>query len=367
MIPGRPGMAGMVHIMVNGFAHVEELGLPKDSGAHPLVTDDWAMAYARTANQRFEGLLMLDLEPFSVGKAGYPELGQAGEGLVDAQHAHQLLHQAMVAYHPLVGAIDVSIFAGQGSATIGPPIFMHRASAPGPTVPRKHHKGENPHETFPVIGASLHVGGLWLEGSAFSAKELTPADSRFYPHVAAPVSFAARARYDLWDLGEVQVSGERLRDQGTGVPDAWQISASAYATSEVREWRVDALLDWAIDMPDGGAKAQGALAEVALRDPTYRDIFWTRGEFDQREEATGTISSPWLFGSLGFERVFLVSPSTGLQLGAYAEATEVSIPSSLEATYGRGHALTMDAGLHLFGMWMLRSHGGGGSMAGMKM
>jgi hypothetical protein len=46
----------------------------------------------------------------------------------------------MVAVHPLawtaVGAAsmmeepvwDLSLFAGQGSATIGPPVFMHRAS-----------------------------------------------------------------------------------------------------------------------------------------------------------------------------------------------------------------------------------------------
>jgi hypothetical protein len=354
LIPGRPGMGGMVHIMVNAFGWLENLGLPPSSAddgkTHAELTDDWVMGYWRHPKGWVEALVMLNLEPFSVGKAGYPELGQSGEGLYDAQHSHLLFHQLMVAAHPIPA---VSIFAGQGSATIGPPIFMHRASNPGPTVPRKHHKGENPHETLPVLGASYKLGGLWVEASAFSAKELTPDDSRFYPHPSAPVSFAARLRYDLWDLAELQVSGERLRDQGDMVPDAWQASASAYAYGDVREWRYDALLDWGLDHADGEKTSQGVLAELALRDPSYRDTAWLRGEANQREEADGSVSSPWLFTTLGFEHVLIVGH--GLQLGAFAEATFAHVP--LSSVYGTSEAVTLDAGLHLFGMWML---GGGG-------
>src|SRR4029079_7138970 len=150
--------------------------------------DTWAMGYGRDASGTIEGLLMLNFEPFTVGRAGIPEVGQSGEGLWDAQHSHQFIHQAMIALHPLAGLpgwgpvgmseegdYDLSLFFGQGSATIGPPIFMHRASSPGPTVPRKHHKGENPHETFPVIGAAVRYDVTTIEGSIFGAKELTPA------------------------------------------------------------------------------------------------------------------------------------------------------------------------------------------------
>lgn len=164
----------------------------------------------------------------AVGPAGIPEIGQSGEGLWDAQHAHQLIHQAMIALQPLAGIegwhpegmmkegrYDLTVFGGQGSATIGPPIFMHRASNPGPTVPRKHHKGENPHETFPVLGTSLRIEDTWFETSVFSALELTPQDSRLYPHVAAPESIASRVRNVFGELLEVQVSGERLRARRT--------------------------------------------------------------------------------------------------------------------------------------------------------
>jgi hypothetical protein len=375
LIPGRPGMAGGIHLMVNGFAHLLNPGLGgyriENPGAGgfdggrtvPLLTDDWAMAYWRQSHGWVEALIMLNFEPLTIGEAGYPEVGQSGEGLWDAQHAHQLIHQAMVAVHPLSGLsggavrmgqegdYDLSLFFGQGSATIGPPIFMHRASSPGPSVPRKHHKGENPHETFPVLGASFRWHGTWLEASAFSALELMPDDTRFRPHAAAPESFAARVRQDLGGWLELQLSGERLREQGHGEPDAYQASASAYGYGSRCGWRFDGLLDWALDRPDGGRNAQAAVAELAVRDPSYRDTLWMRSEFNQREEATGGVSSPWLFQTLGFEHAW--ARWQGLQLGLYGEATFGHIPASQAPRYGHDDFVTLDLGLHLSGMWML--------------
>ena len=331
------------------------------------------MAYGRDAGGWVEGLLMLDFEPLSIGPAGIPELGQSGEGLWDAQHAHQLLHQAMIAVHPLAGlpgwhpesmmqegSYDFSLFGGQGSATIGPPIFMHRGSNPGPTVPRKHHKGENPHETFPVLGASLRLHDTWLEASTFSDLELTPQDSRFYPHVAPPESFAARVRQYVDDVLELQVSAERQRDQGHGEPDAWQLSASAYAWGFVHDWRLDALVDWALDAPDpppgrSGQTAQALLGEVATRAPSMREVAWFRSEFNQREEPAsrlGVVSSPWLFETLGFEHVLVTQGPSGLQFGVFGEGTVILLPQSLEWFYGTDVAVTLNVGIHLSGMWM---------------
>jgi hypothetical protein len=254
---------------------------------------------------------------------------------------------------------DLSFFFGQGSATIGPPIFMHRASSPGPTVPRKHHKGENPHETFPVIGAALRVGSTTFEASAFNGKELTPEDSRLYPHPGPPDSFGGRVRHTI-ALGaggiEGQVSAERLHDQGAGEPDATQVSASAYLWTSVADWRFDALADWAIDIPDGEATANGALVELAVRTPDRRTTTWARVEFNQREEPASRgsfVSSPWLFGTLGGERVVAGGAESGLQVGFFGEATLAYIPAALQGMYGTDVAVTLNVGLHLFGMWML--------------
>jgi hypothetical protein len=374
LIPGAPGMAGGFHFMLNAFAHLQNVGLgghtiqnatvkPWNGGETvPLLQDDWLMGYGRDANGYVEGLVMLNLEPLTIGPEGVPELGQSGEGLWDAQHAHQFLHQAMIAFHPLAGvtgpngALDLALFAGQGSATIGPPIFMHRASSPGPTVPRKHHKGENPHETSPVLGTQLRVGSTWLEASAFGDEELTPHDSRFYPHPAPIRSAAARVRQGIGDLLELQVSGERLRDQGHGEPDAWQASASAYAWGDVHRFRLDALLDYGVDIPDMGPSASALLFEVAARSPRRRDTLWLRSESLQREESDalgGGVSGLWFFESMGFERVAWSDPTSGLQVGIFGEATYARIPGSLASYYGREDAVTMSLGLHLFGMWML--------------
>ena len=366
LIPGNPGMPGGVHVMINAFAHVESTGLGQ---TQPLLTDDWAMIYGRDKRGWIEGTLMLNFEPFTVGAAGYPEIGQSGEGLWDAQHAHQFLHQAMIAVHPLAGTWgpgalhDLSIFAGQGSATIGPPIFMHRASSPGPTVPRKHHKGENPHETFPVVGMSYREGDTTFELSAFSALELTPEDSRFHPYVAAPVSGAARVRHVINHMLELQISGEHLHDQGHGEPDTSQLSASAYFWKEVKRWRMDALLDYALDAPDVGDASQAVLGEFALRSPNRRETMWLRSEFNQREEPAsrgGGVSSPWFFQTAGYEHVLFVT--AGLQVGVFGELTAIAIPPSLQSFYGHDAAVTVNFGLHLFGMWMP-----GMNMSGMKM
>jgi hypothetical protein len=142
------------------------------------------------------------------------------------------------------------------------------------------------------------------------------------------------------------------------------LSASAYAWGDVQGWRLDGLADWAIDMPDrdiNGEKhtAHGALVEAAARTPNRRQTFWLRSEFDQREESPalgGDVSSPWLFETLGYEHVVAGGTKSGLQLGVFGEATYINIPPSLRGFYGSDSAVTVNVGLHVFGMWMLDAH-----------
>ncbi len=365
LIPGRPGPRW--HIMVNAFAQLQNLGLAGtqiDSGAgrfdggetDALLTGTWVMGYYRSPRRWVEAVLMLNFEALSVSDGGTPELGQEGEGLIDAQHSHLLLHMAMVGFHPLASSAcnllaiqhddepchDLTIFAGQGSATIGPPVFMHRASAPGPTVPRKHHKGENPHETMPVLGATFRYHGTSVEASVFGNRRLGPDDSRLRPWPAVPRSLAARVRQDLFGWLELQLSAAHLVAQGPDGEEDDQLSASAYGYRTVRGWRGDALLDYAYSAHAG---LHGALAELAVRPPGGRQILWTRGEVNQREaDAEGTT---WAFATAGFEQ--LVAAPRGLRIGLFAEATAMHIPDA--ARYGRDSAVTLNAGLHLFGMW----------------
>jgi hypothetical protein len=344
------------------------------------------MVQGRTKNGCLEGMLMLNFEALTFTRDGWYEVGQAGEGLIDRQHQHQLIHQALLAFHVFgreEGPAKITLWGGQGSASIGPPIFMHRTSNPSPTVPRKHHKGENPHETFPVIGATFEYLGTALDVSAFSAYEFAPDDSRLYPRAHAPKSFAARVRQRIAGDVEIQLSGERLNDQGErytqampGAPvvdagveeDAYQLSASI-SGRWVGAFVFDGLLDWALDTPvhhdaaDHGT-AYSWLAEAAVRTPSLREVGWLRGEVNDRIEADETLTRRWLFGSLGYEHVVWVDPASVFGVGIFGEVTGVRVPSSTVAAYGQQWGATTTIGIH--GQWMYMGGGHHHTMEAMR-
>jgi hypothetical protein len=367
MIPGTTIAPGSWMVMGNVSAILTNPGFsgaydPALGRTHPYLLNDWVMGRARTEGGHVEGMLMLNFEALTFGKGGWYEVGQAGEGLWDTQHQHQLLHKALIAVHPFGKKRDgfrATVWGGQGSAPIGPPIFMHRASNPSPTVPRKHHKGENPHETMPVIGATLSYERTHLDVAAFSAREPARDDSRLIPRPGVPNSFGARLRHEIRDGFEAQVSGERLIDQGTE-GDSTQLSASVYGR-HVGRVVVDVLLDGAIDIPSdhhdtpgqvAHRRAAGALFEVAVRDAALRDTLWSRVEVNQRIEPDGAVSSPWWFASLGFERLLWVDPASAFGVGPFAEATLVSVPAALESRYGDRLGVTATAGIQGHLMWM---------------
>ena len=302
LIPGTPGMAGGIHLMVNAFGLLQNQGLGGHAITNPGVATgfdggatrgqlqhDWLMGYSRDERGRFEGLLMLDLEPLTVGAGGDTGAGPIGRRPVgraaqphvvspgDARRAPAGVDgvwRASMMHEPLW---DLSIFAGQGSATIGPPVFMHRASSPGPTVPRKHHKGENPHETSPVIGAALRYDVTTVEASIFGAQEL---GAQRQPLSSAPVGAdlvrGARAprfrgRPRAADLRRAPArSGRRRARRVAGERQRILVEA------RFGGMRMDALLDWGLDRPDVGPSAQAALAEAALRSADRRAVGWMR-------------------------------------------------------------------------------------------
>ena len=203
----------------------------------------------------------------AVGPAGIPEIGQSGEGLWDAQHAHQLIHQAMIALQPLAGIegwhpegvmkegrYDLTVFGGQGSATIGPPIFMHRAPDGAPQAPQ----GREP-----------------------------PRD------VPGPRYVAAHRGYLVRDVGV-----QRPRTDTAGQPPV---------------------------PARGGSRVH---------------------RFARPERVRRASRGPGVRGA---------APRTPdrRQTGLFAEATFISIPPSLRAIYGTESAVTLDVGVHVFGMWML--------------
>lgn len=383
MVPGAwmpPGswnlMGNAAFVLTNpGFSDAYDPGLGRTS---PYLVADWLMARGRTKGGVLEGLVMLDFEALTVSKQGWYEIGQAGEGLYDRQHAHQLLHQALLAVHLTGDATEglrATLWGGQGTAPIGPPIFMHRASNPSPTVPRKHHKGESPHETLPIVGGTIELGDTALDVAAFSAYEPGPNDTRIVPYAGAPESYGARIRHTIGGGFEAQVSATRLKANGDA---STQVSASVYGRW-VGRVVVDALLDGAADAgghahgpEDGGGpypgpstrtpshahgegtgdraaerstKNAGALAEIAVRTASLRDVAWSRVELNQRIEPDGRRSTPWWFLTVGYERVVWTDAASIVGAGFFGETTYVVVPDSVAPYYGDRTGVTLTAGI----------------------
>src|SRR5687768_4862072 len=123
---------------------------------------------------------MVSLEPATIGKRGYPLIGQTGETadgetpLIDRQHPHDLFMELAASYSLTLGPKSSAFLyaALPGEPALGPPAFMHRASgAELPESPLSHHWLDATHITFGVMTAGVVWDRLKLEASAFRGQE----------------------------------------------------------------------------------------------------------------------------------------------------------------------------------------------------
>src|ERR1700687_3106026 len=123
---------------------------------------------------------MLSLEPWTIGRKGYPLLLQTGEtadgktDLIDRQHPHDLFSELAVTYSlPLTRESSVFLYAGlPGEPALGPPTYIHRFSAiANPETPLSHPWLDSTHISFGVTTLGVIMGGLKLEGSTFRGRE----------------------------------------------------------------------------------------------------------------------------------------------------------------------------------------------------
>src|SRR5687768_2320289 len=129
---------------------------------------------------------MVSLEPATIGKRGYPLIGQTGETadgkthLIDRQHPHDLFMELAATYSRNISdTASVFLYVGlPGEPALGPPAFMHRTSGvDNPEAPITHHWLDSTHITFGVVTAGVVVNNWKLEASAFRGRE--PDQHRF--------------------------------------------------------------------------------------------------------------------------------------------------------------------------------------------
>lgn len=224
-LPQAEGMMPGLHFDIGGdwtgMAHGYAWGVYTDQSG-PRGDD---MVFVQSmgmlmAERQFEGGRlqlkgMLSADPL-MGDRGYPILFAAGETadglpLVDRQHPHDLFMELAARFDvDIAEGTTVFLYGGPvGEPALGPPAFMHRASARlNPEAPISHHWFDSTHITFGVVTAGV-ASKLWqIEASAFRGQE--PDENRWDIETPRLDSWSVRATLTPSPNWAMQVSYGRL-------------------------------------------------------------------------------------------------------------------------------------------------------------
>jgi hypothetical protein len=247
------GWAFMIHGAVSaGFD--DQFGM---RGGDQVLSTNWLMAMAQHELWGGEAQLrgMISLEPATVPASGYPLLLQTGETyrgvhLHDRQHPHDFFMETSLTYrHALSSWLGAEVYlAPVGEPALGPPAYMHRASAESdPFPPLSHHWMDSTHVSFGVATAALYTRDLKLEGSWFNGRE--PDEDRWNFEVNSLDSFAVRLSANPVRPVSLQVSYGYL---ASPEPPAFagvqlsvnRITASIALSLPLPKVQIDSLLAW---------------------------------------------------------------------------------------------------------------------------
>ena len=254
---GGGGWAFMVH----GAASVgfdDQLG---NRGGTQFMSTNWIMGMAEHGLWGGQAQLrgMLSLEPLTVPGGGFPELLQTGEyyngvHIHDRQHPHDLFMEASVTYRrPLSDWLGVELYlAPVGEPALGPPVFMHRASAEGdPFPPLSHHWQDSTHVSFGVATAGLYTRQVKLEASWFNGRE--PDQDRWNFDFRPLDSFSVRLSANPVQPVSLQVSYGYLASPeppalaGASLSES-RVTASLSVSLPLPKVQVDSTLVWGRDL-----------------------------------------------------------------------------------------------------------------------
>lgn len=149
--------------------------------------------------------LMGSAETLTLPHRGTPQHLQVaftndGETITDHAHPAPWIMELAASYErPLFEGITVSFYgAAIGAPALGPPAYLHRASAAAnPAEPLGHHAQDITHSSFGVLTFGLGAGRLHLEGSAFNDRQPDEASTVFFYRGARLDAYSARASFTV--------------------------------------------------------------------------------------------------------------------------------------------------------------------------
>ncbi len=169
----------------NAVVGISSQGGPR--GVTKFESANWfmPMAFHKLGNGTLQLRGMFSFEPFTFARGGSPLLFQTGETfkgqpLVDRQHPHDLWMELSAQYTMGLGERGTwfTYFGYPGEPALGPPAFMHRASASeNPSAALSHHLQDSTHISFGVFTTGFSYRWFKLEGSIFNGRE--PDENRY--------------------------------------------------------------------------------------------------------------------------------------------------------------------------------------------
>src|SRR5436190_7439586 len=169
----------------NAIVGVNAPGGPR--GVTKFESANWfmPMAFHKLGKGTLQLRGMFSFEPFTFARGGSPLLFQTGETfngqpLVDRQHPHDFWMELSAQYTMALGERGTwfTYFGYPGEPALGPPAFMHRASASeNPSAALSHHLQDSTHISFGVFTTGFTYRWFKLEGSIFNGRE--PDENRY--------------------------------------------------------------------------------------------------------------------------------------------------------------------------------------------
>lgn len=224
-------MLGDDMLMLHGAIFPRYTNVSTQRGDDRIDAPNWIMAmfsHSLGEDTQLGFRAMMSLDPLTEGGRGYPLLFQTGESwhdqpLHDRQHPHDLFDELSFAIsQKLVADFSGYLYFGYpGEPALGPPAFMHRASAmDDPDAPIGHHWQDSTHVTFGVATAGLQwsrYGGIKIEGSVFTGRE--PDEDRYNFDRPRFDSFSGRVSWNPTQNLALQVSYGYIKSPEALEPD----------------------------------------------------------------------------------------------------------------------------------------------------
>lgn len=337
----------------NVFAGVNSQGGPR--GVTKFESANWFMPEAlRRVGPGTLGLRgMFSFEPFTFPPGGSPLLFQTGESykgqsLIDRQHPHDLVMELSATYSVPLGerATWFAYIGYPGEPALGPPAFMHRASASeNSSAPLSHHLQDSTHISFGVFTTGVTYRWFKVEGSVFNGREPDENRYNFEAHTwdsrSARLSFAPNSNWSM------QVSYGLLKNPEALEPgDVRRTTASISYNKPIRGGSWASSLIWGRNHESHSGEIfnlNGYVAESTLNflDKNY---VYTRLELTDKNQLLRAsdrlllgIANPhpsFRIGAYTFGGARNIWTTSKVSLAIGSDVTVYSIPSTLDPIYG---------------------------------